>query len=159
MEKNANYELLFIVHPDLESSIDGVLERVRSHIEKNGGKITYEENWGKRKLAYQINKCDVGIYVLWYFEAPKEKVAKIEKELRLKEEIMRFMLLKSRQVGGKKEKVSQKSKSSTAKSKKTTDKKEGAKADSEKERMKKIDEKLEKIIGSDKDNKKKDKGE
>lgn len=87
------YELLYIVHPDLESSIDKITGRVKSQITEKGGKITYEENWGKRKLAYPIKKAETGIYVLVYFELPKESFAKLERDLRLTEEIIRFMAL------------------------------------------------------------------
>lgn len=87
------YELLYIVHPDLESSIDKITDRVRSFVESRKGKVNYEENWGKRKLAYEIKKNEVGIYVLVYFEAPTESLAKIERDLRLTEEVIRFMIL------------------------------------------------------------------
>lgn len=87
------YELLYIVHPDLESSIDKITDRIKSSITAKEGKITYEENWGKRKLAYPIKKTDTGIYILVYFEAPKESLAKIERDLRLTEEIIRFLIV------------------------------------------------------------------
>lgn len=87
------YELLYIVHPDMESSIDKITDRVKSYIVGKDGKITYEENWGKKKLAYEIKKSEVGIYILVYFELPKDALTKIERELRLSEEIIRFMVL------------------------------------------------------------------
>ena len=104
------YELLYIVHPDLEASIDKITGNARTFIEGRKGKINYEENWGKRKLAYPIKKSDVGIYVLWYFEAPQSALAKIERDLRLTEEIVRYMILatpdkKVKAVKPKKEKT------------------------------------------------------
>jgi small subunit ribosomal protein S6 len=156
METNGNYELLYIVHPDLESSIDKSIDRVRSYVEKRDGKIIYEENWGKRKLAYPINKNDVGIYVLWYFNAPKNKIAGIEKDLRINEEVMRFMLLVAEE---KKEAKPKKEKPAAAKTEikaevateaKTKTKKETkVPAETERERMKKIDEKLEALLGDE----------
>lgn len=165
MAKTGNYELLYIVHPDLENSIDKVLSKVRSSIEERGGKITYEENWGKRKLAYEINKTDVGIYILWYFTAPAESVAKIEKELRLTEEIMRYLLLAyiektEKETSKKRELKAEKEKAETPKKKKEEIKKEvkkPEKKESEKERMEKIDEKLGELLGKE-DNDKKGKG-
>lgn len=164
MEKTTgNYELLYIVHPDLESSIDKILERVRGYIEKRDGKITYDENWGKRKLAYEINKTDVGIYILWYFTAPKKAVIKIEKDIRLTEEIMRYIILtvqdekkKEKPKKKKTEKVSTTDENlaaaeTTEAPKKKADK--PVKKESEKARMKKIDEKLNKLLGEE-DNKK-----
>lgn len=155
------YELLYIVHPDLEASIDKITDGVRAAIEKRGGKITYEENWGKRKLAYEIKKSDVGIYVLWYFEAPKNSLSKIERDIRLTEEIIRYMLLatpdkikvkaeKPKKVAKEAVKEVAEEKIEPVKAKKaTTKKKEVAPTESEEERMKKLDEKLGKLIGEE----------
>lgn len=154
MENLGNYELLFIVHPDLESSIDKTLDKVRSYIEKRDGKIIYEENWGKRKLAYEINKTDVGIYILWYFNAPKNKVANIEKDLRINEEVMRFMLL----VAVEKKEAKPKTKKEETKSVETpkakapvAEKKKTVKEtkETEKQRMKLVDEKLEALLSEE----------
>lgn len=162
------YEILYIVHPDLEASIDKITDRVRSFIEDRSGKITYEENWGKRKLAYEIKKSDVGIYLLWYFEAPAENLAKIERDLRLTEEVIRYMILaKNEKITApkpaKKEKpaVAEKEEAVTApKAKKETAakakpaKKEKPAIESEADRMKELDEKLGAILGPESDNKK-----
>lgn len=172
------YELLYIVHPDLESSIDKITDRIRTYIESRGGKITYEENWGKRKLAYVISKTDVGIYILWYFEAPKDALSKVERDLRLTEEVIRYMLLaieekKKKTVKAKKkevietiETVEEKGKvdlepkavktavKAKIPTKKATIKKKEipVKEESEEERMKMLDEKLGAILGDESDN-------
>lgn len=147
MEKNGNYELLYIVHPDLESSIDKCIDKVRSYIEKKDGKIIYEENWGKKKLAYPIKKNDVGIYVLYYFDLPKNRLAGLEKDLRLNEEIMRFMILTSPEKKEAKPKKEKKVAKEVAE--KPTVKEPAPKKETEKERMKKIDEKLEALLGDE----------
>lgn len=151
MEKNGNYELLFIVHPDLESSIDKITDRVRSYIEKRSGVINYEENWGKRKLAYEIKKADVGIYVLWFFSAPKKSLSKIEKDIRLTEEVMRYMVLATPEA---KKELKQKTKREEKPKKEEPKKKEN-----EKTRMKKIDEKLGELLGKEDNDKKASKKE
>ncbi len=149
MEKNTNnvnYELLFIIHPDLENTIESVLTKTRSQIEKRGGKITYEENWGKRKLAYEIKKCDVGIYLLWFFDAPTNSLQKIEKDIRLSEEIIRYIIIRAEE---KTKKVSTKKEIET-KEKKTVKKiVKSAPKESEKDRMKKIDEKLDQLLSEE----------
>ena len=61
-----DYELTVLIHPDLEVDIDAPLAKVRDLIKVNGGTITVEDNWGKKKLAYSIKKQDFGVYV--YFE-------------------------------------------------------------------------------------------
>ncbi|MEI6266810.1 MAG: 30S ribosomal protein S6 [bacterium] len=88
-----NYELLYIVHPDLEGSIDKVSEKVASFVAKADGKITSQDDWGKRKLAYKIAKNDFGIYSLVYFSAESEKLSNLERELMLSEEIIRSMVV------------------------------------------------------------------
>jgi small subunit ribosomal protein S6 len=87
-----NYELLYIVHPDLEGSTDKVNEKVAGFIKKVGGEITSQEDWGKRKLAYKIAKNDFGVYVLVNFSAESSNLHEIERDLRLSEEIMRSMV-------------------------------------------------------------------
>lgn len=160
------YELLYIVHPDLEASIDKITGHAKSIIENRKGKINYEENWGKRKLAYPIKKADVGIYVLWYFEAPHSAIAKIERDLRLTEEIIRYMILatpeKVKTSKPRKERVEKAEetekvaplKAVKPKAEKVAKPKvEKAPVEDEKDRMKKLDEKLGALLGEEEDNK------
>lgn len=153
MKENGNYELLYIIHPDLEGSLDKVLSKVKSFIEKRDGKITYEEDWGKKKLAYEINKCDVGIYILWYFEAPKEKIASIERDLKIAEEVMRFMILKIEEK--KKTIKNEKKEIKKTVEKKSKEAKPVETKETEKERMEKIDEKLGELLDGKENDKKK----
>ena len=87
-----NYELVIIVHPDLETTIEKVTTKVAGFITKRNGKILNEDNWGKKKLAYKIMKQDFGIYVVYDFEVEPKSVALIERDIRLSEDIMRFLL-------------------------------------------------------------------
>lgn len=164
MERNGKYELLYIVHPDLESSIDKITGKVKTAIEARGGKITYEENWGKRKLAYPIRKSEVGIYVLNYFEGPKEGLSKVERELRLTEEIMRYMVLALPEKTAKKpapkkaepktQKEEDLSRAESREKPATKKKVEKPSKEDEEARLKKLDEKLGAILGDEEDNKK-----
>jgi len=88
-----NYELLYIVHPDLEGSTEKISEKVAGFITKAGGKITATEDWGKRKLAYKIAKNEYGVYVLVNFAMESVKLHEVERDLRLSEEIMRSMIV------------------------------------------------------------------
>lgn len=158
--------MLYIVHPDLEASIDTITDRVRKIIEDRGGKITYEENWGKRKFAYEIQKTEVGIYFLWYFEVESKNLDKIERDLRFIEEIMRFMVLKvaekikakttpSKEVPAKITKPIPKTQAAKEKitPKAKNDKIEKVSVENEKKRMKELDKKLDAILGKKNDNK------
>jgi len=88
-----NYELLYIVHPDLEGQTEKVTERVTGFITKAGGKVTTQEDWGKRKLAYPIAKNNFGVYVLITFTVEPTQLHEVERDLRLSEEIMRSMVV------------------------------------------------------------------
>ena len=88
-----NYELLYIVHPDLEGSTDKVTEKVTGFITKTGGQVTAHEDWGKRKLAYPIAKNAFGVYTLMNFKTEPTKLHEVERDLRLSEEIMRSMVV------------------------------------------------------------------
>jgi small subunit ribosomal protein S6 len=88
-----NYELLYLVHPDLEGSTDKVSEKVAGFISKVDGEITNQEDWGKRKLAYPVAKNDFGVYILVNFTAESGKVPQVENNLKLSEEILRFMVV------------------------------------------------------------------
>ncbi len=88
-----SYELLYIVHPDLEGTTDKVMEKVTGFIKKTDGEILTQEDWGKRKLAYKIAKNDFGVYVLVQFQTESTKLSDIERNLRLSEEILRSMIV------------------------------------------------------------------
>lgn len=88
-----NYELLYIVHPDLEGSTEKVTEKVAGFITKAGGSVTSQEDWGKRKLAYPISKNGFGVYVLVNFAIDSAKLSDVERDLRLSEELLRSMVV------------------------------------------------------------------
>lgn len=87
------YELVFIVHPDLDdSAFKEVVERVKGWITEAGGRISSVDVWGKRKLAYPLRKQNEGNYVLIQSEMDRGFTAQLELNLRLLEPIMRFLL-------------------------------------------------------------------
>lgn len=88
-----NYELLYVLHPDLEGTSDKVTEKITKLIEKYEGEVTGQEDWGKRKLAYKIAKNEFGVYILVNFTLPSLKLSEIERELRLSEEVLRYMIV------------------------------------------------------------------
>ena len=86
------YEIAILFDPGLEVDLDKATEKVEKILTDNGGKITNVENWGKRKLAYQIKKHDQAIYVFYTAEIPGENVRKIEGVLNITDEIIRFLI-------------------------------------------------------------------
>ena len=88
------YELSVVFHPDLEMNIDPALDKVKKIIEQNGGKITKEENEGKKRLAYSINGQDFAIYYYFDLELPAEAPAKISSTLNITDEVLRYLLVR-----------------------------------------------------------------
>lgn len=87
------YELTVLIHPDLETDIDAPLTKVRDIIKSAGGEITSEDNWGKKKLAYKINKEDFAVYVYFDVKLPADAPLKISNTLNITEEVLRYLLV------------------------------------------------------------------
>lgn len=88
------YELIFIVHPDLdENAFNEVVERVKSWITEDGGEVSKIDLWGKRKLAYPIRKLNEGQYILMDTQMNPSFGARLERNLRFLEPILRFSLI------------------------------------------------------------------
>lgn len=87
------YELTVLIHPDLEADLESALTAVRGIITNNGGKITSEDNWGKKRLAYRIAKEDFAVYVGFEVELPAEAVAKVDSTLNITDSVLRHLLV------------------------------------------------------------------
>lgn len=87
------YELTVLLHPDLEMDLETPLKKVRSIITDNGGTIVREDNWGKKRLAYRINKEDFAVYVYFDLTLGGEANAKISSTLNITDEAMRYLLV------------------------------------------------------------------
>ena len=87
------YELTVLLHPDLEIDLEAPLAKVREIITSNGGKITSEDNWGKKRLAYSINKEDFAVYVHFEVQLPASANAKVSSVLNITDEVIRYLLV------------------------------------------------------------------
>lgn len=89
------YETVFIMTPVLsEEQAKETVEKFKSLIKDNGGKIVHEDHWGLRKLAYPIQKKTTGFYQLLEFEYDTQKLAELELEFRREERVIRFLTTK-----------------------------------------------------------------
>lgn len=89
-----DYEVVFIVHPELEENgLNEVIEKVQGWITDSGGSISKVDLWGKRKLAYDIRKQKEGQYVLLEAKIDPSYCIELERNLRFLEPVMRFMLV------------------------------------------------------------------
>lgn len=88
------YELTYIVHPELdESAFNEVLERVKSWIQESGGEVIKADHWGKRTLAYPIRKQTEGQYMFLDIRIDPKFGAELERNLRFLEPVLRFLLI------------------------------------------------------------------
>lgn len=95
------YELTVLIHPDLEAEIDTPLTKVRDIITKAGGEIIKEDNWGKKKLAYKINREDFAVYVYMDISLPSDAPLKISNTFNITDEVLRYLLVTVDEKGRK----------------------------------------------------------
>lgn len=89
------YEHVFIARQDLsEAQVKSIKETYKKHISSSGGKVTKDEYWGLRTLAYQIKKNKKGHYVLLNIDAPAPAVQEMERQLRINDDILRHLTVK-----------------------------------------------------------------
>ncbi len=88
------YELTVLIHPDLEADLETPLAKVRDIITAAGGSIVREDNWGKKKLQYAINREDFAVYVYMDVELPADAPLKISNTFNITDEVLRYLLVK-----------------------------------------------------------------
>ena len=89
------YETIFILRPDTAN--DGVAQvngRLRAIVDQMGGKVLKLDNWGKRKLAYEVRKQLKGIYLYWRYLATAGTVEELERNLRMLDSVIRYYTVK-----------------------------------------------------------------
>ncbi len=95
------YELTVLIHPDLEADLETPLKKVRDIITNAGGEIISEDNWGKKKLAYQINRQDFAVYVYMDVKLPADALLKISNTFNITDEVLRYLLVTVNEKGRK----------------------------------------------------------
>lgn len=89
-----HYEIVFMVHPDQSEQVPGMLERYQETIKKNGGEIHRLEDWGRRQLAYPINKIHKAHYVLMNIECNQEALEELKHNFRFNDAVIRNLIIK-----------------------------------------------------------------
>ncbi len=90
----ALYEHLFLARQDITpQQVDGLVEQYKGVLEANGGKVGRVENWGLKSLTYRIKKNRKAHYVLMDIDAPAAAVHEIERQMRINEDILRYMTI------------------------------------------------------------------
>ncbi len=89
------YELMFILRPDLsQDQVVNQMRKYRDLLKEFGAEKVSIEVWGKRRLAYEVDRFQDGIYVLTYFSGDGSQVAPLEKNMRLSDEVIRYLTIK-----------------------------------------------------------------
>ncbi len=88
------YEVMYIVKPVEEEAFEAVVAKFEKLITDNGGTVEKTDRWGKKRLAYEIQKLTEGIYVLVTFSAEPAAVKELDRVLKITDEILRHMIVR-----------------------------------------------------------------
>jgi small subunit ribosomal protein S6 len=91
-----HYEIVFMVHPDQSEQVPGMIERYSDVIKSAGGQIHRLEDWGRRQLAYPIEKLHKAHYVLLNVEASSEAVDELETAFRFNDAVLRNLVVRTK---------------------------------------------------------------
>ena len=89
-----NYEIIFMVHPDQSEQVPGMIERYSNVITKDGGQMHRLEDWGRRQLAYHINKIHKAHYVMMNVEATNEAMEELTTTFRYNDAVIRNLVIR-----------------------------------------------------------------
>jgi small subunit ribosomal protein S6 len=90
-----HYEIVFMVHPDQSEQVPGMIERYTGAIKEAGGAIHRLEDWGRRQLAYPIQKLHKAHYVLMNVEAPQTVIDELETNFRYNDAVLRNLIMRT----------------------------------------------------------------
>lgn len=89
-----HYEIVFIVHPDQSEQVPAMIERYRSNIAARGGNVHRLEDWGRRQMAYPIQKVHKAHYVLMNIECDQETLEELEHGFKFNDAVLRHLTIK-----------------------------------------------------------------
>lgn len=92
-----HYEIVFIIHPDQSEQVPAMIERYKSIITTRNGKIYRVEDWGRRQLAYQIQKFAKAHYVCFNIKVDRETLHELETGFKFNDAILRHLIIKMKQ--------------------------------------------------------------
>ncbi len=93
-----HYEIVFLVHPDQSPQVPAMLDRYKSMIQNGGGQVHRLEDWGRRQLAYSINKIHKAHYVLMNIEANQSVMDELENAFRYNDAVLRNLILQRKKA-------------------------------------------------------------
>lgn len=92
---SSTYETIFIVNPNIsDDDVNKTTEKMQEIVTREGGQILKVENWGKKKLSYEVKKQKKGTYAYFLYEAGPTLVAELERNLRLSDAVLKFLTVR-----------------------------------------------------------------
>ena len=88
------YEIMYIVKPIEEEAFEAIVAKFENLVAANGGNVEKTDRWGKRRLAYEIQDLQEGLYVLMTFEAEAATVKELDRVMKITDEVMRHMIIR-----------------------------------------------------------------
>ena len=93
-----HYEIVLLIHPDQSEQVPAMLERYKSMIVAGGGKIHRQEDWGRRQLAYTINKLNKAHYLCLNIEADQAVMGELEHAFRFNDAVLRHLTVQKKKA-------------------------------------------------------------
>ena len=93
-----HYEIVFIVHPDQSEQVPAMVERYKTLVASRGGQVHRLEDWGRRQLAYQIQKLHKAHYVLMNIECDSETLTELEHGFKFNDAVLRHLTIKMKKA-------------------------------------------------------------
>lgn len=93
-----HYEIVFIVHPDQSEQVPAMIERYRTMVQSKGGRIHRLEDWGRRQMAYPIQKMHKAHYVLMNIECDRETLDELEHAFKFNDAVLRHLTVQKREA-------------------------------------------------------------
>jgi len=94
-KKMNRYEIMYLISPKIkDEDLNPLTEQLRTLISKHSGEIKKEDDLGKKKLAYPIKNYRHGFYYVMYFDMPGDKISALEKDLKITEDVLRYLIVR-----------------------------------------------------------------
>ena len=95
MANKYQYELTYVISGVVQQNqVDDIVRKVNHLVESNGGDVLEVDEWGNQRLAYEIDRKRSGYYVNMYFKAPGTLIERLERELKINDDVLRFLTLR-----------------------------------------------------------------
>ena len=94
-DRKNQYELTYVISGVVkQNQVDDIVRKITQFVQSNGGEIIEVDEWGNQRLAYEIEKKRSGYYVNMYFRSPGDLIPKVERQLTINDDVLRYLTLR-----------------------------------------------------------------